>query len=1243
MESTRLSAYERCDVLPDAPSSDTTEIESLYVDSSSVSTAQASELAASEKDIIACKYPGVNHTRIQPRKLWVPFFHSKTVLFAFAACFAILAALLCALYAFAKAYQGLAEAHSRQYYLWTYGPTAIFTLMTALWSQVAYRSKQLAPWRTMLYEESSSCPRTVLLDYISPMNPITLFQSMRHKNLDVAITSAGILLLQSTLVLSTNLFLLAQVQVGQPQDLIVTRSFNDSADLSALSTRIKNQTFHYNGSNPANIVLQNLVLDPTFPPGTSSSYAYESFSTMAGPAGYMQARVDGFTSNLACREASIDHSADFSCSIVQVPTSPEDGTMFNVNQSSVQISAPGCRLIGSPQPGDCSVPVDGPYGFAMLGYCNNETAASAFRIAISNTHLSGRTTNASTTVICEVSYSIEQVTVLANVGRDGAATSSEPRITSETTTNRQLANVTIRDLAEHVLNVTEETTSFWEMLLSSVAMNASTLMDVEILANRSNMVFKAIAAQIAQQYLLKPADRPIKGKSIRDEARLQMPALSFGLLEGILAMVLLASLTLVVRVAGRGFAPCDPGSIAGMATIITKSPALRFVLRGSGTYNAKRLATRLDKRIFRSRVTADRASRDTNFEILVDGPGQDEDDIREHPQPIPKWWQPLGASWIAYVSLSLMPLLVVVALELVYQYSETHQGIVKISKSKWEAYAWSYVPALVLLGVRLLYESLSFAALAMQRFMTLKNGTASVHTLRSDPFARFGISNLFLSIRDRRFSITATALATLVAPFLSIAVAGLYYPATATHIVSGFVKPLTGLNFADPPNPVLDFQKIALLSGSDVARFSMSALLSENINPPQWTYNSLVFPVLETELSLDRSQDTERKANLEIAAVRAEMNCTRVTPKVMGYKTGGGNPFHPNNAMVMTIARPPGCEDEDCNSDAHERLFCKADNTTNIWTLGVSYGGESFGGWVSLANDRSIHEGVRPTKCPSFLYLGGMNSDFTQPRVALFQCQPYIALLNVNLEMSLPDYTISPDAPPQVDESSLRLLSTTNPSFNDGSDTIWGGNVFSYPETGPDSTSNLPLMYAKNYDGFVGQVVNGNKRMPPLSQPNNSASERQFLDRTNELYGIWIAQQLNFMSRSVFNTSTNSIRIPANITVAESRLMASAISTRILEGLLAVMWLCGIIAMLLLRTRGILPKNPCTIAAMTSLIADSEMLALIPEGAEWWDAVEMDKQGLFDGYLFSLGWWQSGSDSQSKRYGIDIGRACETS
>ena len=75
--------------------------------------------------------------------------------------------------------------------------------------------------------------------------------------------------------------------------------------------------------------------------------------------------------------------------------------------------------------------------------------------------------------------------------------------------------------------------------------------------------------------------------------------------------------------------------------------------------------------------------------------------------------------------------------------------------------------------------------------------------------------------------------------------------------------------------------------------------------------------------------------------------------------------------------------------------------------------------------------------------------------------------------------------------------------------------------------------------------------------------------------------------------------------------------------------------------RKVLRHNPCTIAGTASLLADSEFLAKgdMPDGAGWWSDEKLIRHPVYDGWVFSLGWWRVPGEWKTKRFGVDVGRA----
>lgn len=104
-----------------------------------------------------------------------------------------------------------------------------------------------------------------------------------------------------------------------------------------------------------------------------------------------------------------------------------------------------------------------------------------------------------------------------------------------------------------------------------------------------------------------------------------------------------------------------------------------------------------------------------------------------------------------------------------------------------------------------------------------------------------------------------------------------------------------------------------------------------------------------------------------------------------------------------------------------------------------------------------------------------------------------------------------------------------------------------------------------------------------------------------------------------------------------SYLIQSEISTRILDGILAGMVICALVAMTCMRTKRTLPKNPNSIAAVASLLQNSRMLGpkYIPKGSEWCNDKELQKRGVFTIQRFSMGWWDAESEPSSTHQSDD--------
>lgn len=125
---------------------------------------------------------GQPHVRLP----WRPFYLCHSVLGAFTIVFLAIIAAVEALSAISNGRRGIANGGMKDHYLWTYGPTAYFTLLAAVWGRVEYQSKLYAPFIRLSKEPTEAC-RSLTLDYVSDCQIVALFKGIHNKDFAVSI------------------------------------------------------------------------------------------------------------------------------------------------------------------------------------------------------------------------------------------------------------------------------------------------------------------------------------------------------------------------------------------------------------------------------------------------------------------------------------------------------------------------------------------------------------------------------------------------------------------------------------------------------------------------------------------------------------------------------------------------------------------------------------------------------------------------------------------------------------------------------------------------------------------------------------------------------------------------------------------------------------------------------------------------------------------------------------------------
>ena len=398
----------------------------------------------------------------------------------------------------------------------------------------------------------------------------------------------------------------------------------------------------------------------------------------------------------------------------------------------------------------------------------------------------------------------------------------------------------------------------------------------------------------------------------------------------------------------------------------------------------------------------------------------------------------------------------------------------------------------------------------------------------------------------------------------------------------------------------------------------------QNLAYPQWTYNEIVVPKIKL-VSLEPTVGTESAENaasvvLQVHALCGAMNCS-VLPESRFNKTQT-RIVQTEDDRYLQINLDVG---SNCGNEGYFVGPFEARVALPSLPDTSEYVGQTFRLYRKLSKSFA-------TLCDEFqvvLLFGQVKNNHTQA-LRFFVCAPYTEQLEVDLTLMLPSYSISPNHPPVAIESSARFFSN---------DSFMPDNILSLAGYSPGILHGFfqALMYGK--DGILGDDL--------------LANSTRLIEAVEHQYRVFAAQIYNIAYRSPFGSGSSKTESPTIdgtlVGLSRFRLVQSNVSTRILQGLLAALFMCAVVTYAILwrstnGTRRILPHNSASIATMAALLVGSEMLTTeklkIPPGTEFMSNKEMEKSGVFDGWLCSLGWWDTNARGE-QRFGIDIGQASQ--
>ncbi|KAJ6015673.1 hypothetical protein N7540_010264 [Penicillium herquei] len=1162
---------------------------------------------------------------------WRPAYLRKRVLSGFAIIFcAIIIALEILNYVSSKN-QGLTSSTESRHYLWTYGPTAILTLVSAFWARVEFQAKQSAPWQAMLKGPEDS-GKSVLLDYISQMQPFALIRAIRNRHYPVISGISGSLLLRLLIIISTSLFSLQEVKVHKKDVLIQFQG-----NLSTLSTADFSTAYN----EPFDTVNGILFEGVSYLDGTTANFSFPTFSASSmSNDSVIIANVTGLAPELECENATLDVKV---WQMVATWISSKSSAGSHQVQENV-ISTSSCTLynvsIDIPSNQELGIQVTLKTSYAaryQTAQCEGSTDLDEKRIVLvavetqmspnittsafgnytsdgiefngnSNWYKTTRniTVIRSAAAICKPKISL--VKLLANNNlTESSSTTDWQKLGEESTT---LPNLTAWDIASNVnseshdtdgyqpisssaqFSETDETLVDVDYAIQLGAMftgktgNVSHLFQKDMLSDAASAYHRATGSQLLREGFLSQMTSESTGSAIVSENRVVMTQLTLRAMEACLISIILFVIAMIVFVPRGELAPYNPTTISATAAIMSNSKMLRKRLHGSSSMPLENLSILLEGKRYYTELALG------GFSIAAVG-----DDTKRCapcenlPDQNPKWspFPNLTVRMIIFITVGCL----IGSLEAILQISQTNDGLGNVSSSSGTIhYIWTMIPALFMVLIGLAFSSMNSHARSLAPYVHLRDkyGTVSSQFMTLNFNDALDVTNLVTSTKLRQYAVLATTLSTLITSVLTIVTSGLY---NATDL-SGYLKrDFNQTTTFDNANPDTE------TSGITTAKY----ILLDNLDYPKWTYQNLAFPNLSFNTSsLTKKQSTNSYVDIIVPAMRGTLTCELQTSDQLQAS------WEDNKNRITYTILAPTC-DSNSTSPTWTNDTILSDELSSTQTMfGFEQEVECKGSSNSTGNST---EGSVETETPasqtasitkgggSISYVWGALQNKTITHIAALTCREWAETVDTKTRFILPDFNISTEVPPQPDESTARRVQ----NYTDGEDWYWVDGIIA------DSS----------IDNFFEALVEG-KYAIPMNYLKLEKYNEKVASAIKFQSGIVKAQQFNTYNRkSIEESSGDEYLIQGNITTSGGiRLFQDAVSTRVLEALLGVLLILGALGSWLMNTDYVLPKNPCSIAAMASLLADSNFLHRYGPGVGDPNAKQVEER-LFANCRFFMG------------------------
>ncbi|KAF2434530.1 hypothetical protein EJ08DRAFT_470203 [Tothia fuscella] len=1137
----------------------------------------------------------INHVN----KLWTPWSLRLPTLIAFSVLFLIFFIILEVLAALSRREHGLGTVSSIPP-VWSYVPVVIFCIQAALWAQLEIRTKQLTPWNAMA-KGPSPASQSILLDYLSPMNIMSFFRSLKKGHYAVALTIFGSILLKIMIISSAALIGPRSSSITQQNIPIGLETAFDAKAIDVKS--VTAQDALVGAAIRAGLMLQ---------PGINGSWAFQTLKSLNDSTGVqmVSAPVEAFFADLTCEQSTSIKVSNVPC-VDPASTVCEQRWTFGVASADCD-TGPATAFVNS-EP-TSNVTSTQRFGLVARAFCGDTKTDNTARLVITTGTLESppglNTTKQfenAIALVCKPNYTIQRS--ILQSGAKGASI-NPPTSPGNGTTLESISPVQVADAVWSAVTLTglstttartnqttavvstrknafNESDSFISLI--SLIRPDLDLNSPEGLERGFREMYSITAAQIAKNHLLKPTDATVVASIIRVEKHLRVRNVPLRLMEVALILLIVTRL-LLVKTRPAPSTPRDLSTLGGLATVMGQSHGYTHTLQGLGAATMRTIKQTVGAHRFQTCVSVDGEEKAFKLEVL----GVDSSYLAPRMMNIPAkpqaWWTPIPDAIRMAVLAATFGLLV--AVELLLQKSKKHNGLADMNLTSAVGYAWLFIPALLAVLLWQFYTAVDFSTRLLSPYLEMqKSPTPAGRSLHTNYLPKVTVVALRHAIVNKHFAVALTALSVLLAPVLIVVSSGLFQPKMSAQRISTSLPMLTAF----------DMKNVSSVSGSQLP-IAASLVTSGNVSWPRWTRDDLVFPELKLPGNLGATPNTT--LDIRVPAMFSLLNCTQIADNDI-KAISQGNSTKPFSNLAIPVNK--GCGSPCPNDSGSDCVFAPSFNASSGSMYGRMFNTKTSppsNGWNDDCPQTSIVCGKASADGGSLENLVAIN------------CYPAIMQVNVNIIFSTGSWSIMNAT---ADKNATRVLHGDKAMIDLSA--ILVESAFRPAPAGTD----FDIPFQALVTGRDGIAMN------QLSGENNVQAVK---DGLSKLYARVMSQHLNLNARS----DSAGPSIPGTITTNMLRLHQSEPSTRILEVILGLMFLLVVVSSIISDTRKVLPNNPCSIAVMSSLIAESEFVKyeVVHKGSEWYDDAELVKRGIFEGCLFSLGVWEKKIPNV---FGIDVGKA----